>query len=121
MSVLRTPPIDMSWYERLSQAQVGSQAQEGSPAQGETISTRELPAPLAAGDRELRKYLIGRAHLMQAAARGQSDDVDDVDETIARAIRDASGRPEVHREALSEIRRPGSVSSPARDRARRLS
>lgn len=41
----------------------------------------------ASGDREMRKYLVGRAHLMYAAARGQTDSMEAVDDEVSAAIR----------------------------------
>lgn len=41
----------------------------------------------AAGDPEMKKYLVGRAHLELAALRGQNDDMEAIDKELADKIR----------------------------------
>ena len=41
----------------------------------------------AAGDPEMRKWLVARAHLEQAALRGQSNDMEQIDEDVAAMVR----------------------------------
>lgn len=41
----------------------------------------------AAGDPEMKKYLVGRAHLESSALRGQSDDMDAIDTAVAQKVR----------------------------------